>query len=648
MRTSLTALVLALSLAPATASAFCGFYVASGDAELFNHATTVVMLRHGSTTVLAMQNDYQGPPEDFAMVVPVPTVLHAENVKTLERSLFERVDQLASPRLVEYWEQDPCDPNTGLGSGSGYGRGAGGLRGRAASGGGIATVVVEAEFAVGEYDVVVLSAGDSTGLDAWLRAHDYRIPEGAEPVLRPYVESGMKFFVARVDPDRVTFESGRARLSPLRFHYTSEEFSLPVRLGLLNSAGTQDLIVHILADGQRYEVANYDNVTIPTNLAVDDAVRERFGEFYAALFDATVAHHPGAVVTEYAWQASNCDPCPGPVLGARDIASLGADVTHPGVEVPVPIPFAMVRTPTSEATGGIPREVIRRAIRRRFMDVRRCYEAGLARDPDLEGRLTVSLDLAGDGHVTRASADEASTLADDRVRECVVGVLQGIAFPAAEDGSPTTARYPFDFSREVVSGTFGGGPFDGFVLTRLHYRYGRDDLGEDLVFRAAEPIVGGREWYAAGGEELEQGAAPAPLNNFQGRYIIRHAWTGAIECEEPQRGIWGGPIEGAAPVAVAATDLASARRGHLELATTLRQPLPALGVDEVRDPPPPEPEPEVAEPVVVQEATPAEASEVAPTSDGCGCRAAGPMRSGSALAGLVALCLLARRRRWVP
>ena len=58
-----------------------------------------------------------------------------------------------------------------------------------------------------------------------------------------------------------------ATLSPLRFHYDSPEFALPIRLGLANSKGTQDLIVNILApNNTRYEVANYPNVTIPTNL----------------------------------------------------------------------------------------------------------------------------------------------------------------------------------------------------------------------------------------------------------------------------------------------------------------------------------------------------------------------------------------------
>ncbi len=57
-----------------------------------------------------MQNNYQGPPQDFAMVVPVPVILQEKDVKTLGKAVFDRVDQLAAPRLVEYWEQDPCPP----------------------------------------------------------------------------------------------------------------------------------------------------------------------------------------------------------------------------------------------------------------------------------------------------------------------------------------------------------------------------------------------------------------------------------------------------------------------------------------------------------------------------------------------------------
>lgn len=407
---TLVALVSTSLFAPLRVSAFCGFYVGGADSSLYNDATMVVMMRDGHKTVLSMQNSYQGPPSEFAMVIPVPTLLTEENVKTLPQEVFSRVDRLAAPRLVSYWERDPCAPPPPEVA---FARMMVQESGAAPEETG---VTVEAEFTVAEYEVVILSARDSSGLDRWLRRNDYNIPEGAETVLRSYVEDDMKFFVAKVNPERVRFEDGRAILSPLRVEYESETFSLPVRLGMLNSSGQQDLIVHVLARRQRYEVANYDNVTIPTNIKVRDAVGSAFGPFYDALFSRTIEQHPRTVVTEYSWDATSCDPCPDEPLNEQELATLGQD-------------------------------------------------------------------------------------------------------------------------------TIGGDPY-GFVLTRLHYRYGADDLGEDLVFRAAPPIVGGRGTPNADGDFTEEGASPGDINNFQGRYAILHRWDGAVTCDQPSKGHWGGPPGG--------------------------------------------------------------------------------------------------------
>lgn len=351
MRTRSIALALvlgtaAIAAAPA-ADAFCGFYVSGADAKLFNNATIVVLMREGTRTVLSMQNNYQGPPEDFAMVVPVPVVLNETNVKTLPNDVFARVDKLAAPRLVEYWEQDPCKPQ--------YMERQYVLDAVEVSTGDVESesevaekhgVKIESRFSVGEYNVLVLSAKDSLGLDTFLRSQRYKIPAGAEPYLRPYVTQGSKFFVAKVDAKKVKFENGQAMLSPLRFHYDSETFSLPVRLGLINSAGTQDLIVHVLAR-TRYEVANYENFAIPTNIRVNETVKSAFGTFYASLFDKVLAKHPRAVVTEYAWSAGSCDPCPEPPLNVSDLATLGVDAL-PGYEgakeAPPEIAYSFVLT----------------------------------------------------------------------------------------------------------------------------------------------------------------------------------------------------------------------------------------------------------------------------------------------------------------
>ena len=102
------AIVAILLCAPSVADAFCGFYVTGSDQQLTHDATQVVLMRKGTRTVLSMQNNYKGPPEAFAMVIPVPAVLKEQDVKTLPKAVFENVERMGAPRLVEYWEQDPC------------------------------------------------------------------------------------------------------------------------------------------------------------------------------------------------------------------------------------------------------------------------------------------------------------------------------------------------------------------------------------------------------------------------------------------------------------------------------------------------------------------------------------------------------------
>jgi hypothetical protein len=587
------ALLLGAALALATpheARAFCGFYVGGAETKLFNNATMVVLMREGTRTVLSMQNNYQGPPADFAMVVPVPVVLQKENVKTLPREVFDHVDALAAPRLVEYWEQDPCPiPDDQDLSKMVVAEGA--MEPPAPQAPPAAAkdlgVRIEARFAVGEYEIVILSAQDALGLDTWLHQNNYKIPEGAEPVLRPYVQAGMKFFVAKVDAKKVRFEDGQAMLSPLRFHYDTETFSLPVRLGLLNSSGTQDLIVHILAKGKRYEVANYPNVTIPTNYDVADGVRDQFGAFYAALFDRTIAMSPGAVVTEYSWDASSCDPCPTPALEPDSIATLGADVlgTAPGFAAPPQKPVIEGDLKIGDVTSGSKIDNAAAVVASYRRDYLSCFAHVMQDGTKVD--VDVTAEVARDGSVREVKTAAPKGFSVE-VQGCLADTWRKIRFDAPRGGS-ATVKVDLAFSTRLAPPPPPPPPIAvdpyGFVLTRLHARYTKDALGQDLVFREAPPIEGGREDF--GVPKQKHGATTSSINNFQGRYIIRHPWTGPIACDNPRRGVWGGPPSGVAgdPSPKPALKVAFAPRGQIELASLMREDVPELKIAAPSAPP---------------------------------------------------------------
>ncbi len=300
----------ALTLIAPSALAFCGFYVGKADANLFNEASQVVMVRDGDRTTITMRNDYKGDLTEFAMVVPVPEVLSEDSIKVVDNVLFERIDAYSAPRLAEYYDANPCHALRERKNGA-LGRmpqslAMDAVRTKAEEERG---VTVEAEYTIGEYDVVILSAKESNGLELWLRENGYRIPDGAAQALAPYIRQDLKFFVAKVNLAEQA-KTGSNYLRPMQFSFRTGKFMLPIRLGMLNARGPQDLVLWVLTRTGRVESTNYRTVRLPANMDIPTYVKGDFRTFYKALFDAQAKREEYRVIfTEYVWNMSWCDPC---------------------------------------------------------------------------------------------------------------------------------------------------------------------------------------------------------------------------------------------------------------------------------------------------------------------------------------------------
>jgi hypothetical protein len=182
---------------------------------------------------------------------------------------------------------------------------------------------VEARYTVGEYDILILSAQESGGLETWLKENGYRVPAGASAVLGSYIRQQMRFFVARVNLKEQA-QLGFSYLRPLRVSYESPKFMLPVRLGTVNAKGPQELFVYALTRKGRVETTNYRTVRLPTGMDIPVFVKDEFGRFYKALFSDQVRREDmRAVFLEYAWDMSWCDPCAAQPLSREELKSLG-------------------------------------------------------------------------------------------------------------------------------------------------------------------------------------------------------------------------------------------------------------------------------------------------------------------------------------
>lgn len=315
-----SALLAVLCFAP-TAWAFCGFYVAKADTKLYNQASQVILARDGNRTVLTMANDFQGDVKDFAIVVPVPTVLQKEQVHVAEPKIIERLDAFSAPRLVEYFDSDPCAPVYKINEMrpmQSAARSDNSTKEDSSLG-----VTVEAKFNVGEYDIVILSAKESGGLETWLNRNNYKIPQGAKELLKPYIRSAMKFFVAKVNLDKFA-ESGYQFLRPLQISYESRKFMLPIRLGMVNATKEQDLIIYILSPKGQAEITNYRTVKVPSDVNIPVFVKNEFGDFYKSMFQNSYTKEDKKVgFLEYAWDMSTCDPCAAEPLNNEELKQAG-------------------------------------------------------------------------------------------------------------------------------------------------------------------------------------------------------------------------------------------------------------------------------------------------------------------------------------
>ena len=267
------------------------------------------------------------PNKDFAMVVPVPVVLKQSDIKVVDQQIFTTLNEYSQPRLVEYYDENPCEPHPV------YDMAAAPMpmsmpAGRARMEKAKDKVKIEARYLVGEYDILILSATESSALKTWLTTNGYKIPPNANEVLEPYIKSNLKFFVVKVNEAEKAKLPGNF-LRPLQISFSSPKFMLPIRLGMANADGDQDLIVYAFCKQGRVELTNYRTVPMPTGKNVPVFVKENFSAFYTNLFKHEWQREDKSVgLLEYAWDVSprnylKCDPCSGTAPTQQDLVQAG-------------------------------------------------------------------------------------------------------------------------------------------------------------------------------------------------------------------------------------------------------------------------------------------------------------------------------------
>lgn len=104
-----------------------------------------------------------------------------------------------------------------------------------------------------------------------------------------------------------------------------------------------------------------------------------------------------------------------------------------------------VRQAKATVQGALDRDIIRRIVRAHINEVRSCYNAGLTKDPNLQGRVAVNFVIAGTGKVASAVVQE-STIKDASVGNCIAKAVKRWTFPKPRGGGNVIVTYPFNLT----------------------------------------------------------------------------------------------------------------------------------------------------------------------------------------------------------
>lgn len=545
----------------------------------------VVVARDASTTVLSVL----GSKEAKAVVVAVPPNGNPE-ARTITPEAIIHALAVSGTRVVEQWEQDPCELYSDLGP-----------------------APEPSKKEPPKKDARKKDAKDTAKKDAPALGQIEVLPRDQVKLFAALDELGVarsevldvaiaRYLAAGWDFVKVPLVGRTASLS-----FTAASFELPT-----------DLVAHArsrwltLTPSSRFAPRGA-SFGAPTSLLVDARVGTNVALF-EQLLEAKLQGDRPVALTDYAWSASQCDRCAEPLsaaeLGALGVASLPSAKTAGEVIVHAEA--------VSDEPGGP--EELREALQK-------CALAATAEGSPPTSPLTLDV-TKKDGAVARGTKGAYA--------DCV----------AAATGKAELDR---EGALEVEWSPLSRAFLKDLVLTRLDLP---TDPKAPTVLEAKPPIEGGRENGPNGKPEAR--AFPSEgANNYQTRYVVQHPWKGAVKCSAPQRGIFG-PAAPKGWKRSDGKKLAQGEAiekllldGVPELAA-FQLPEPKRTPDAPPDPAPSKPS---VAPSAAPAATPSAATSgtpATPAPDPGGCDCATPASSSSKFAslfGAVCLALLVRWRR---
>lgn len=217
---SLAIVALVLALAPA-ARADGIFVWRLQDQDIREPQQKAFIIHDQGWEDLVLSVKYEGAAADFGWIVPLPAKPEMEAV---DGAIFEALSKATqSPR---------------------FGRSRSETYLSLAVDAAVAPTVTTAR--VGIYDIAILEGGNAAGVQAWLTANTFVLPEGAEPTLAGYLQGGWVFAAMRIAPEErtaaVADSLAAASTQPVHFRFPAAEPVFPLKISSLGGHESEILL----------------------------------------------------------------------------------------------------------------------------------------------------------------------------------------------------------------------------------------------------------------------------------------------------------------------------------------------------------------------------------------------------------------------
>jgi hypothetical protein len=250
----------------------------------------------GQRTIVAhIQVQYQGPAEDFAWVLPLPSA--PLEMGTGSNAVFSTLRGLTDPRFSVEWLPDrgDCEDEeedlflAGAGDDGEYAADGDADRDEPPEDD---PVRVLQQLEVGPYETAVVESDDAQALVDWLAENDYTVPESSLPPIESYVNAGHVFLALKLASDRAAGD-----ITPIVVRIVEDGPCIPLLLTAI--AATPDMPIYAWVLAEKGIVSIDDFYEIQLN----DAAIAWFasGRNYRAVSTAAVNEAGGrGFIREYA------------------------------------------------------------------------------------------------------------------------------------------------------------------------------------------------------------------------------------------------------------------------------------------------------------------------------------------------------------